>query len=226
MKLLYLKYELANSVKFNPSQIRGFFSNKFPDKNLFHQYDEDGENIYRYPRIQYKKDKDKPFIVGIEEGVDLLIETFNDIDEIRLGRQNYEIMGKEILLNKDVEFGITENMIEYSFIYPWLALNQENYKNYNRYYYEKQRELLKKILIGNVLSMSKGLGYWVDDEIKVEINVRPVKIKLLIEEDILGFKGSFRINFILPNFIGLGKQVAKGWGSVIKKIDKNNTEGL
>ncbi|MDD3175568.1 MAG: CRISPR-associated endonuclease Cas6 [Candidatus Nanoarchaeia archaeon] len=34
--------------------------------------------------------------------------------------------------------------------------------------------------------------------------------------EILAFKGDFKINFILPDYIGLGKSVSRGYGNVRK----------
>jgi len=41
---------------------------------------------------------------------------------------------------------------------PWLALNERNYEQYQKLEnWAKKKELLEKILIGNIISMSKGL---------------------------------------------------------------------
>jgi hypothetical protein len=67
--------------------------------------------------------------------------------------------------------------------------------------------------------MCKGLDYWIDGRIKAEMDVRPARLKRKPgRSDALdlmqGFIGEFHTNFILPDFIGLGKQVAKGFGTV------------
>jgi len=94
-------------------------------------------------------------------------------------------------------------------------LNEENYERYQRCeIWGKKKELLKKILIGNIISMSKGLGYTVPAPIKANI----VKFKevptSLKRNPMLGFLGSFSVNFEIPDYLGLGKSVSRGFGTV------------
>ena len=225
MKTVFLKFELDKPLKATTVHLRGFFAHHFPEQNLLHQYDENGRHIYRYPRIQYKINDGMPFLMGIKEGADLLLSIYNKVGFMNLNGRNYNIMGWEIILEKDVELKLFDRMIKYRFATPWLALNQKNYNKYNRINRYEKKKLLKKILVGNILSMCKELEYWIDGQIKVDVNVKPVEVAMgYIHEglptkydpilQVLGFVGEFHTNFILPDFIGLGKQVAKGFGTV------------
>lgn len=55
--------------------------------------------------------------------------------------------------------------------------------------------------------MSKGLGYVVTEEIKVsKLDVYPAKEPVWLKGvRMIGFKGTFAVNFELPDYIGLGK---------------------
>ena len=81
-----------------------------------------------------------------------------------------------------------------------------------------KNSLLKKILIGNILSMSKSLGFIVEQEIKLKsINLREKKV-FLKGNPMLGFLGAFSVNFEIPDYWGIGKSVSRGFGAVRRVI--------
>ena len=112
------------------------------------------------------------------------------------------------------------NVLSYKFNSPWLALNSENYKKFTIATIKERRKLLKSILIGNILSMSKHLGYDVPDIIKVEIELTPMKV-FYKDVPLVGFKGIFEINFSIPDHIGIGKAVSHGFGIVKRDFNDN-----
>ncbi len=75
-------------------------------------------------------------------------------------------------------------------------MNEENYQRYQRFgSWEKRRELLKKVLTGNILAVAKGIGYTVPAPITVAIDrLRETRAKLK-GVPMLGFLGEFTVNF-------------------------------
>jgi len=74
-----------------------------------------------------------------------------------------------------------------------------------------RRRLLERILIGNFLSLAKGLGVHLEAHLQARItsfNHRQVNTPV----PMLGFKIQFVSNFLLPEFLGVGKMVSKGFG--------------
>jgi hypothetical protein len=63
--------------------------------------------------------------------------------------------------------------------------------------------------------MSKAFGYTVPDTIKCDVNVEINRSKYK-NLDFTSFTGGFMTNFLIPDFIGIGKGVAKGFGTVRK----------
>jgi hypothetical protein len=62
--------------------------------------------------------------------------------------------------------------------------------------------------------MTKGLGYTVPDPIKAKIaNIREVSTSLK-GTPMLGFLGTFSVNFEIPDYWGIGKSVSRGFGTV------------
>lgn len=76
-------------------------------------------------------------------------------------------------------------------------------------------ELLEKILIGNLISFAKGIGWDIKREIKVRIS-KILKTKNLKYKNthLLAFGIEFSGNFSLPTYLGLGKGVSHGYGVV------------
>ncbi len=75
---------------------------------------------------------------------------------------------------------------------------------------------MTKVLIGNILSLSKAFGYIVEEEIVVGLDIKEVQINFK-NRKMKAFKGKFCVNFEIPNLLGLGKSPSKGYGT-IKRI--------
>ena len=142
--------------------------------------------------------------------------------------QIINIAGKwEEIASKGLEsyiasLSILSDHLPYSFLTPWLALNEKNYEKYQKLgNWPKRKEVLEKILVGNIISMSKSLGYTVPDPIKANINnLKEVPTKLK-GTPMLGFLGTFSVNFEIPDYWGIGKSVSRGFGT-IKKVSVNS----
>ena len=214
MKVKTLTLTLVPDRKVGPnaSKLRGFFATRFNEYVLLHQHNCD-KVIYMYPLVQYKILNGIPLVFGINEGVEVLQEIYTKYDKIKLDESTYEILEKKVSF-KEQEFGLSDKFHTYSFETPWFALNQENFTDrYKKMDLSEQKELLRKTLVGNILSMSKSLGYTVPGQIKCETNLRPGTGRMKGVE-IATFKGEFMVNFLIPDYFGLGKSVSRGFGTV------------
>jgi len=171
--------------------------------------------VYSYPLIQYKMLKGRPLVLGINEGVEVLKAIYDKFEEIKLGESSYSIMERCVTW-KSEEFGCCEDIHSYRFDTPWLALSQENYAIYGKTSKEDRSNLLRRILVGNILSASKGLGYVAKEHIRLEMGQIKDEICLLKGTKVMGFRGDFTTNFSIPDNLGLGKSVSRGYGAVIK----------
>jgi len=197
-------------------QLRGFFADNFGNWHLLHQHLPDGGLRYRTPLIQYKILMGEPFVLGINEGADILQQIFPEITHLKVGTEEYDITEKRLFIRTD-EFGTTADFIPYAFLTPWLALNQENYEAYQKYgSWQKRRELLSKILVGNILSIAKGINYTVTEPITVKFDHLRETRTTLKGTPMLGFLGDFQINFAIPEYWGIGKSVARGFGTIAR----------
>ena len=213
LKTLTLTLNSDRPVEENAAKLRGFFATRFTEYALLHQHIDVDKLIYKYPRIQYKILEGAAIVLGIEEGAEVLKEIYDKYDEITLGESAYTIVERGITI-KEAEFGISPEILSYEFITPWIALSQHNYQRYLKSKREARRELLRRTLIGNILSASKGLDYVVLDDIKLAIGrLRRRKCELK-GTSFIGFLGEFVVNFAIPDYMGLGKSVSRGFGTV------------
>jgi len=213
LKLLLLTLKSTRPVAEDAAKLRGFFATRFTEYALLHHHVEVDKLLYTYPRIQYKILEGAAIVLGIEEGADVLKEIYDQFGELKLGECTYTIVERGITI-KEVDFGISPNLLSYEFITPWLALSQQNYQRYIDSRREERRELLRRTLVGNLLSASKGLEYVVLGEIKLELG-RLRRLKCEVKgTPFIGFLGEFMVNFAIPDYFGLGKSVSRGFGTV------------
>jgi len=215
LKTMLLKMESDQPIREDTDKLRGFFASKFNGYLLLHNHLSNNKFLYQYPRIQYKTVNHAKMILGLVEGVDVLQSIYNQYDQIVLAGHTYQIFSKEISL-KIEDFGIASENIKYKFLTPWFALNEENYQRYKNYNYADRTDQLKSILIRNIMAVAKTFQYFVDSKIIVNTNLKETSIKFK-GKDVIGFLGTFQVNFNLPDYIGLGKSVSRGFGT-IKKI--------
>lgn len=215
LKTMLLKMESDQPIKEDSAKLRGFFANKFNSYLLLHNHLGNNKFLYQYPRIQYKTLDGAKIILGLEEGTNVLQKIYNQYDQIVLEGNAYQIYSKEISL-KEENFGISAKNLQYKFATPWFALNEENYQKYKNYNRSERTGQLKSILIRNIMAMAKTFHYFVSSKITVNTQLKEITIKFKGKE-IIGFLGNFQVNFYLPDYIGLGKSVSRGFGT-IKRI--------
>jgi len=161
-----------------------------------------------------------PAIIAISErAVNVFLEIFMKLDEIIIDDSVIPIFEKDLKV-EEVDFGYSRETYMYEFLTPWIALNQKNFSYYKKTTNKMEREhLLRRSLIGNLLSMSKYLNYWIknDDQIDVELRLTETKTNFK-GHAMIGFSGLFKTNFNIPDLLGIGKAVSRGYGTVGKLI--------
>jgi hypothetical protein len=211
VKICYTRIGVIESDKVSITSLRGFFGNYFINIPEFHHH---SESSYHYPMVQYKKIGKELIIMGFSKYAEVVFEKLSTIEKII-------IKNKEIKVN-NIQIDITKNSIKlentnYQFITPWLALNEENYKKYLKLASKERKFFLERILIGNILSMLKGLGIRIDFKIEVKISKIYSKTIKVHYNKFVGFYCDWNTNILIPKYCGLGKSVSKGYGTVIKK---------
>lgn len=208
-------------IKIKPSELhkaRGYFSTQYNQYDLMHNHDKKtGKYLYRYPAIQFKI-TDYFSIFGYkQEGIDILKEVFLTSEDIVLEGKNIKIYGKEIEV-KEIKYGEDGQFYVYDFFTPWLALNQDNFVEYKSMNDEGQKNrMLNSILINNIISFCKFTGYTIKNRLKVKSKFREIPANLKGKTH-TAFKGEFMVNFLLPDYLGLGKSSSRGYGNILKRM--------
>lgn len=180
---------------------------------LFHNHLSDTEFVNSYPCIQYKSIGGKPAIFCIEEGVDEMYKFFTKKDwNLELSNRMLELKVERLDM-KQVNLQVWDKKFNYR-ISSWVALNPLNYQKFLKIQDPAERhDFLSKILIGNILSMAKGIGWDVDKPIALKIIELQREKRVLIKGvKVTAFDLLFETNVYLPNNIGLGKSVSHGYG--------------
>lgn len=212
-----VSFKVDKHISSEPSKLRGFMGNKFKQYNLLHNHYSDNKFLFNYPLVQYKVIDDNFHILGINEGGKILK---NIVDELEFFDLDKRYLIERILISEN-EFDIKPSSEEkhYKFITPWLGLNQNNYQKYiNSTSWKVKKDLLNKILVGNILSMSKGLGIIVNKRLyaKTHFDEKIVEYKGV---KMNAFTGEFKVHYDLPDYIGLGKGVSQGFGCIKQVYD-------
>jgi len=193
-----------------------------PEHILFHNHLTDTEFIQNYPLIQYKRVGRKPSILCLEQGVDEMYRFFVNKE------WNMKMAGRELNMSvsslnlKEYTLRITRDMLKYR-ISNWLALNRDNYAEFDTINALTERiARLEQILTGNILSFAKGINWHIDEQIVLKLNdISKPKILSYKGVGLTGFDAEFTANIFLPNYLGLGKGVSHGFGT-IKQLPAND----
>lgn len=192
---------------------RGAVASRFLSEQDFHGHEEDGRTRARYPAVQYRWSEGSPVLFAFGEAADRALSYPWAGQELRLGSQARSITEVEWPA-RPLEVTASRRLVRYSFRTPWLPLNQENYSRFGSYSHAEQRAELDRILVGNLLSMSKGLGHFYDRDFTVYAAFEATKDVTCLVKDaqLLGFEGDFVTNLELPEDLALGRSVSHGFG--------------
>lgn len=194
-------------------KLRGYFGNLFREKSeLLHNHMGNGKLKYQYPQVQYKVIGGMPVLVGIKDGAELLTELFLKIRKLDIDGRSYTVHQKNIEA-KRFEPGASVSPKTYQFETLWMALNQKNHGRYLDVNALEKEKLLEKILVGNCLSFFKSLDIFVETKLEARGSFTEKSTKFK-NNRMIAFEGMFEINADLPDFIGLGKQVSRGFGTI------------
>lgn len=185
---------------------------------LFHNHTGEATFRYAYPLIQYKRLGKKAAIVCINEGVDAIQELFST------GQFQYNIGGTEKnMLIESVktelcDVSLTESASLHYRLQNWLPLNSDNYRRYQAADTLIERiSILEEVLRGNILSMMKSIGNYIDDYIILNItDIKAQKQVIYKHVKLMAFDIAFSANITLPQSIGLGKSASVGFGTLTR----------
>lgn len=196
---------------------------------LFHNHVGEDQLRYSYPLIQYKRIGGKAAIVCVEEGADMIGQFLAESNgALRIGNREKEWKLMRVLPAR-LHVQTWQNSFDYH-ISRWLPLNAKNYQLFQNIEGLVERiSFLENILKANILSMLKGLGIHLEQELIVRITKLSDPYILYNKGvGLTAFNADFISNLTIPNNVGIGKNASIGFGVVSLKrngthqIDKTN----
>lgn len=187
---------------------------------LFHNHEGDGFH-YSYPLVQYKRIGRRPLLIGLQEGALAVWNYLQDAPgQLTLRGHRLLHVRQACVDASEQDFSVTDGMTQAYSLRNWLPLNSANYAAYSEIESLVGKvQKLERVLVGNILSMASGLDVFVDVPVKVEITDICGKPRVVNYKKVgmMAFDIEFRSNVILPDFIGLGKGISRGFGIVRNK---------
>ena len=194
---------------------------------LFHNHEEGDRLRYAYPLVQYKRIHQKAAIVCIGEGTEAIGQFFASCNfDVMLGNRKMKLEVESVNASQSL-VQIWNDLFVYR-IRRWLPLNQENYDLFLKEDSLATRcAMLERVLTGNILSFAKGIDIHFEQQVTAKItHLDEPRAQYYKGVKLMGFDAEFKTNVSLPDYIGLGKGVSLGMGTVVRKRERkeNNEE--
>ena len=209
-------------VRKTPYQVKGVFMKQFSEEKVVPFLDGKLRNKYLYPRVQVKILNEHIYIVGIKEGVEPVMSLVDNVKSFNFGNITIHINKYEVEENFD-QFKVTEKLLKYKFVTPWIALNNSTGGKYRFLSGQEKPRFLNKLLGQNLLFIAKELGEEIKTKIYTKVTVDNDSPEKIDDNGWGAFAGEFKTNFILPSYIGLGNGITRGYGTL---FSLNNPQSL
>jgi len=210
LHIFTLTLEPVNPLQFSLEEARSFFNKELAAYSLT---DKSPGTIHRYQALQCKYVKNDLMVIGLSQGAGLLLQLAEGRDTILTGVNACTISRRDSAI-RNGEFGITGSPHLYEFLTPWLALNQQNAKKFYDLKGKPERDaFMQKLLLGHLNTLAKSLDYKPPIPISCEPKVR-FRRDRIDNENVIVFLGKFRTNLSIPDFLGIGQSVSRGFGTI------------
>lgn len=216
----YKPKNIPYNLKIFSSSVRQYFVDKYQHP-LFHNHYPDGKSIYRSKgaSFQFKVINNEVYVLALNEGVDFS-NSFQWPEKIVIP-VGYSGLSTELELSskttKQASFQLTDVKC-YRSISPYIALNQDKQKAYLSLSEEEKRKAIEKGLANHILAAAK----WCDITVKHRIQTNLIQMKSGIPVKIKDnlkfspFDVMFECNTEIPDYLGIGKFVSRGYGTMVQ----------
>jgi hypothetical protein len=200
-------------VRKTPYQVKGVMMNQFPDEEIVPMLDGSYRQKFLYPRVQVKILNEQIYIVGINEGVDSIKAIAQKMDFLDFGNITFQVLDNEIEEHVN-RFQPVSKLIRYRFVTPWVALNQTTGYRYRNLNNADRVNFLNRLLGQNIVFMAREMGMELEENIFTKVTLSSLFPRQVDENNWGAFDGEFRANFVLPNYLGIGNGITRGYGAL------------
>ena len=186
---------------------------QFPKSPVIPMLDGSYREKFLYPRVQVKILNEQIYLVGIQEGADPVLDMTKEFKSLNFGNITFEILDVDIEESLD-QFKHVDQLLRYSFVSPWIALSKATQKRYKFLKNNDRIAFLNRLLGQNIVFLGRELRIELKEKVYTKLKLNSLFPKLVNENNWASFSGEFQTNFILPNYIGLGNGITRGFGAI------------
>lgn len=205
-----------------PHLLRGALGNLFRNDPLFHQHGETGV-VYRYPLVQFRWDRQSAVILGLGAGVQSLIRTDWPGMELRIGTRCLHVLDAVCNFHQH-SISLTDHLIRYRFVAPWLPLNQDLIRRYRDLAPADQIRERDRLAVAGLLLALRGFGVEIQGRLFAAFEMRSCHPCPYKGVQLLGFHGRLLTNLDLPDGFALGRAVSHGHGWIEREAGPKSEE--
>ena len=200
-------------VKKTPYQVKGVFIKHFPDEKIIPLLDGQYRKRFLYPRVQVKVLHEQIYMIGVNEAVNTVLSFSKKVQTLDFGNITFQVQNIETEQHTE-QFQPLDHLLKYRFITPWIALNQSTGCNYKSLNNTKKKYQLNQLLGQNLFFLSREMGIQINQKTYTKLFLKSLYPKQLDDNNLGAFYGEFQTNFILPNYIGIGNGITRGYGTI------------
>lgn len=200
-------------VRKTPYQVKGVFIRQYPKEPIIPMLNGTYRDKFLYPRVQVKILNEQIYIIGIQEGVAPVLSLLENFDIFDFGNITFKVQSSDIEKGEK-QFILTDRLIRYRFITPWVALNQMTGEKYRNLPNEEKQSYLNRLIGQNIVFLAKELGAKPSNKVYSKVKLSSLFPKPVDENKWGAFTGEFKTNYLLPSYIGLGNGITRGYGTI------------
>jgi hypothetical protein len=213
IKTIVVRVNTDKPVRKTPYQVKGVFMRQFPDEAIVPMLNGSLRDQFLYPRVQVKILNEQIYIIGINEGVSPVLQLSEKFKAFDFGNITFEVESFDIEESKE-QFIPSSKLLRYRFVTPWVALNHMTGGKYRFLTNQEKPSYLNKLIGQNIVFLANEVGIKLKDDIVTRVNVSSLFPKPVDDNKWGAFMGDFETNFVLPNYIGVGNGITRGFGTI------------
>ena len=186
---------------------------QYPNSSVIPMLDGRYRNKFLYPRVQVKILNEQIYIVGIKDGADPVIEMTKELELLDFGNITFNILDIDLEENID-QFQHVDQLLTYKFVSPWVALSKNTQNRYKFLKNADRTAFLNRLLGQNIVFLAREMEVNLNEKVYTKLRLDSLSPKPANENNWASFSGEFQTNFVLPNYIGIGNGITRGYGAI------------
>ena len=213
MKTVVARLITDKPVKKTAYQVKGVFMKQYPNSPMIPMLDGRYRDEFLYPRVQVKILNEQIYLVGIKDGADPVLEMTKNLKILNFGNITFDISDIDIEESID-QFKHVDQLLRYRFVSPWVALSKNTQNKYKILKNKDRIAFLNRLLGQNIVFLAREMGVELNEKVYTKLKLDSLFPKPVYENNWGSFSGEFQTNFVLPNYIGVGNGITRGYGAI------------